>query len=243
MTAISRTRETFAPDSAVDWKRIGPARWYDCKLGTMADRRLSQLTGVPVHKIRYRRELFGIKTWSKHAMHPFIEQLGLTANSEVARLTGLSRSTVGRYARSLSVCSEALYPFRTLIGLIDDAQLAALAGIDEDQVTTVREQLDLPPALPQPIPKASIVENYQGPMLGFESILGSMSDARVSQATGVPIDTVESRRRFLKIPPYKRESKLTPYEHLLGHVPYSVLAKLTGLSSTRVRDFHLSRLG
>jgi len=47
-----------------DWKNIGQARWYDCKLGTMRDEDLAQLVGTKKNVIRYRRQLFGIEAWN-----------------------------------------------------------------------------------------------------------------------------------------------------------------------------------
>lgn len=35
----------------VNWGKIGLARWYDCKLGTMTDRKLAGLVGTSVKVI------------------------------------------------------------------------------------------------------------------------------------------------------------------------------------------------
>lgn len=232
-----------------DWEKVGLPRWYDCKLGTMKDRALARLTGVSLPTIRHRRRQLGIPAWTiAQVIAPFTHLLGVSSDAEIGRLSGASPASVRTYRESLAIparqrpqpapripMSHPVKPFSALLGLVDDQALGRLAGVSADSVTSLREMLKVDPAKPLPPVSADPAQkDFQGPWLGYESMFRSMSDAKISRATGVPFPIVQARRIFLGIEPYQRRSRLAPYEHLLGVVSNNLLAKLVGLSPARI---------
>ena len=238
-----------------DWKNIGQARWYDCKLGTMRDEDLAQLVGTKKNVIRYRRQLFGIEAWNvRMAIEPYRHLLGIESTRTVARLCGVSAYSVDQYRKSLGVkakpgpaslpkpkrfpINHPLRPYKPLLGLVHDQDVADLAGVSRSTVRNWRETLGHTPAKPLPKPRAAApLKNYVGPWLGYDSLFGSMSAAKISRAVGVPFAVVEQRQKFLGATPYQRVSKLARYQHLVGLIPIGLLAKLAGVSITRASEF------
>lgn len=232
-----------------DWKNVGLPRWYDCKLGTMKDRALARLTGVSIPNIRHRRRQLGIPAWTiSQVIAPFTHLLGVSSDTEIGRLSGASPASVRTYRESLAIparrrpepapripIDHPVKPFAALLGLIDDQALARLAGVSAVSVTSLREMLDVDPAKPlAPVSADPALQDFQGPWLGYESMFRSMSDAKISRATGVPFAIVQKRRISLGVEPYQRRSRLAPYEHLLGVISNNLLAKLVGLSPSRI---------
>ncbi|SOS30002.1 hypothetical protein PL963_P100019 (plasmid) [Pseudomonas cerasi] len=240
----------------IDWAKIGLARWYDCKLGTMTDRKLAGLVGTSVAVIRRRRELFCIEVWSisqliKPYRHMFDDHSDLT----IARLCGASVKSVTTYRRSEGL-SEYIRPatlqrrqrlpaghpvrlFRPLLGRVADEEVSRLSGVEVESIASIRESFGLSrlsDEAPHPI-RLNAWANFCGPWLGYESLLGTMSDPKVSRAVNVPVSVVQQRRIFLGIQPYRRVSKLERYRHLLGLVPNNLVAMLAGVSHTRVTDY------
>ncbi|MDY7572660.1 hypothetical protein QN377_08710 [Pseudomonas sp. CCC4.1] len=115
--------------------------------------------------------------------------------------------------------------------------IANLASVSLATAKASREAFDFKPAAPLPeTPERASIQNYQGPWLGYESLFGSISAAKISRAVGVPISIVEQRQAFLGVTPYQRLSRVDRYEHLVGVVPNNVLAKLAGVSPARIAD-------
>ncbi|MHC5208913.1 hypothetical protein [Pseudomonas chlororaphis] len=125
---------------------------------------------------------------------------------------------------------------------MSDQEIAKLAGVQVTTIRALREAFSLEPAalLPE-LPKPAPIQDYPGPWLGYESLIGTMSVAKISRAVGVPFSVVEQRQKFLGIPPYQRVSRVTRYEHLLGVVPNNVLAKLAGVTPARIADIRKRR--
>jgi hypothetical protein len=242
-----------------DWENIGIPRWYDCKLGRMKDRRLARLVGTSLNRIRYRRELFGIAPYSVHeAIEPYRHLLGVETDSHISRLCDVSVSSVTNYRESLCIpprprapqrkqripANHPVRPYKALLGLVADKEIAKLAGVPVATVEALREAFGFQPVAPLPkAPKRRLIPDYHGPLLGYESLFGTMSAAKISRATGVAITVVERRQTFLGVTPYVRVSRLERYRHLVGVVSSSVLAKLAGVSPARVRDFARAKRG
>ncbi|RMQ63388.1 hypothetical protein ALQ01_200046 [Pseudomonas savastanoi pv. glycinea] len=236
---------------SADWARVGLPRWYDCKLARMTHRDLGGLTGISITRIRHPVWTVG------RAIAPYRHLLGVYSDSAVGRLSGVSTGSVRTFRQSLGVPTpkkpepapripkdHPVKPFSALLGLIDDKTLARLAGVSTHNIRSLLEKLNVAAAPPAPkISTRRSHKDFQGPLLGYESLLGSMSDAKVSRATGVPFTVVQARRVFLRVAPYQRRSRLAPYEHLLGVVPGAVLAKLVGLSPARINDMRKSKEG
>jgi hypothetical protein len=91
-------------------------------------------------------------------------------------------------------------------------------------------------------PAQARFEDYVGPWLGYESLFGIMSTAKISRAVGVPFSVVEQRQKFMGVGPFQRISKIAQYQHLVGVIPNALVAKLAGVSSTRVAEFRSSYL-
>lgn len=240
----------------IDWAKIGLARWYDCKLGAMTDRKLAGLVGTSVAVIRRRREMFCIEVWSiNQLIEPYRHMFADNSDLTIARVCGASVKSVTTYRRSEGLAlfvrphplqrrqrlpvGHPVRPFRQLLGLVPDEDVSRLSGVDVESIASVREAFGLNRVIaadPQAA-QQNLWHNFHGPWLGFESLLGSMSDPKVSRTVNVPIPVVEQRRIFLGIQPYRRVSKLTRYRHLLGLVPNNLIAKLAGVSHTRVGDY------
>ncbi len=111
-----------------------------------------------------------------------------------------------------------------------------------ETVKALREAFGFEPAalLPEP-PKPDSIPNYQGSWLGYESLFGTMSAAKISRAVGVPFSVVEQRQKILDVTPYQRVSRVARYEHLLGVVSNNVLAKLAGGTPASVADIRKQR--
>ena len=240
----------------VDWGKIGLARWYDCKLGTMTDRKLAGLVGTSVAVIRHRRELFCIEVWSiKQLIKPYRHMFDDNSDLTIARLCGASVKSVTMYRRSEGLAvflrpdplqrrqilplGHPVRPFRQLLGRVPDEDVSKLSGVDVENIASIREEFGLNRVLaadPQPVHQPGW-HDFHGPWLGFESLLGSMSDPKVSRTVNVPISVIEQRRIFLGVKPYRRVSKLEQYRYLFGVVPNNLIAMLAGVSPTRVADY------
>jgi hypothetical protein len=240
----------------IDWAKIGLARWYDCKLGTMTDRKLAGLVGASVAVIRRRRELFCIEVWSiNQLIKPYSHMFDDNSDLAIARVCGASVKSVTTYRRSEGLpeyvrpatlqrrqrlpAGHPMRPFKLLLGRVTDEELARVSGVDVESIASIRESFGLSPFLAeafQPIQQNAWAD-FHGPWLGYESLLGSMSDPKVSRAVNVPVSVVEKRRIFLAIQPYRRVSKLERYRHLLGLIPNNLIALIAGVSHTRVADY------
>lgn len=245
---------------AADWKNIGLPKWYDYFLGKMKDQRLADLVGTSKSAIRYRRRLFGIPAWTvKQAIEPHRHLLQIVSDRAIAKLCGVSPHSVTTYRRSLGLkakpgptpgqkvrkfpANHPLRPFKALLGLVHDRVIAKLAGVSCTTVRNWRESFGLQPAGPLPKkPAQARFEDYVGPWLGYESLFGIMSTAKISRAVGVPFSVVEQRQKFMGVGPFQRISKIAQYQHLVGVVPNALVAKLAGVSSTRVAEFRSSYL-
>lgn len=238
----------------VDWKNIGLPRWYDCKLGRIKDQTLAKLVGTSKNRIRYRRIALGIAACTvDQVIKPFRDLLGGESDRHIARLCGASVTSVTTYRESIGVSAmprpislqrtqripagHPVRPYKTLLGLVSDREVATLSGVPIATVIELREAFGLDPAEPLPEPqKQPVLRDYTGPWLGYESLFGTMSAAKISRAVGVPFSVVERRQEFLGVTPYKRVSRVARYEHLLEIVSDGVLAKLAGVSTSRVAD-------
>lgn len=239
---------------AVDWKTVGLPRWYDCKLGRLKDQALARLVGTTKGRIRARRLALGIAACSvNQVIEPFRHLLGVESDRVIAARCGASISSVTTYRESLGIPAKPrpvpltrqqripldhpVRPYKALLGLVSDQDIANLAGVSLATAKASREAFDFKPAAPLPeTPERASIQNYQGPWLGYESLFGSMSAAKISRAVGVPISIVEQRQAFLGVTPYQRLSRVDRYEHLVGVVPNNVLAKLAGVSPARIAD-------
>lgn len=240
-------------DQTANWVSIGPARWYDCMLGKYTDRKLAMLTGTTEKRIYSRRRDFGIKAYSiSQAIEPYLALLGSESDGAVAALCGASVRSVRDFRQSRNIPprhesrprptqqrlpADPLRPYTALLGKVPDADVARLSGLGVEEVRSLRESFNLPEVDPideqAPAPR---VKDFHGPLLGYESLLGTVSDAKVSREVGVPYGVVVARRIFLDIPPYQRIARASRYKHLIGVVSDSVLAKLAGVSRTRIAD-------
>ncbi|KPW79399.1 hypothetical protein [Pseudomonas cannabina] len=240
----------------VNWGKIGLARWYDCKLGTMTDRKLAGLVGTSVKVISHRRELFCIEVWSiNQLIKPYRHMFDDNSDLTIARICGASVKSVTTYRRTEGLApflrpdplqrrqrlplGHPVRPFRQLLGLVPDEDVSRLSGVDVESIASIREAFGLHRVLaadPQPGQQPGW-HDFHGPWLGFESLLGSMSNSKISRAVNVPISVVEQRRLFLRVQPYRRVSKLEQYRHLFGLVPNNLIAMLAGVSPTRVAAY------
>lgn len=243
---------------AVDWKLIDLPRWYDCKLGRMKDQTLAKLVGTTKNRIRSRRMAFGIAPFTvDQLIEPFRDLLGIHTDTSVARLSGVSLFSVTDYREAQGIpakprpiqrtqripASHPVRPYKALLGLVPDQEVANLADAPVVIVKALRESFGLEPAAPLPeSPKQTPIQDCPGPWIGYESLFGRMSAAKISRAVGVPFSVVEQRQAFLGVPPFQRVSRLARYEHLLGLVSNGVLAKLAGVSPSRVALFRKQKV-
>jgi transcriptional regulator with XRE-family HTH domain len=188
------------------------------------------------------------------AIEPYRHLLGIESTRTVARLCGVSAYSVDQYRKSLGVkakpgppslpkpkrfpVNHPLRRYKPLLGIVHDQDVADLAGVSRTTVRNWREALGRAPADPLPKqPTTAKLKNYVGPWLGYESLFGSMSAAKISRAVGVPYPVVEQRQKFLGVTTYKRVSKLARYQHLIGLIPIGLLAELAGVSISRASEF------
>lgn len=235
------------------WISIGVARWYDCMLGKYTDRELARLVGTTEGRITRRRTLFRIDAFSiNQVIEPYRHLLGKESDVAVAALCGASVRSVGDYRRSLGITTQQkakpadphplpndhpLHRFKELLGRVPDGDVVQLCGVEVECVVNAREALGREPVHLDDEPDVvSVVSDFHGPMLGFESLLGTMPDTKISRDVGVPVAVVEERRDHLGIKPFLRVSRAARYAYLLGLVPDILLAELTGVSRTRIAD-------
>lgn len=242
---------------AADWKNVGVARWYDCKLGRIKDQPLAKLVGTTKGVIRYRRMQLGIDACTvDQQIEPFRHLLGIESDRSIAARCGASVSSVTTYRESQGIApkprpavnkyripaNHPVKPYRQLLGLVPDPDIAQLAGVPVAVVEALRVSFGFEPCAPLPgLPALESLQNYQGPWLGYESLFGKMSAAKISRAVGVPFSVVERRQQFLGVTPYRRVSRVARYEHLLGVVSNNVLAKLAGVAPARIADIRKAR--
>jgi hypothetical protein len=219
----------------------------------MKDQTLAKLIGTTTNRIRSRRMAFGIAPFTvDQLIEPFRDLLGVQSDTYVARLSGVSLFSVTSYREEQGIlakprpiqrtqripASHPVRPYKTLLGLVPDQEVANLAGVPVATVKALRESFSLEPATPLPeSPKQIPIQDCAGPWIGYESLFGRMSSAKISRAVGVPFSVVEQRQAFLGVPAFQRVSRLARYEYLLGLVSNGVLAKLAGVSPSRVALF------
>jgi hypothetical protein len=240
---------------AVDWKVVGLPRWYDCMLGTMKDRALARILGITREQVRSRRIALGIEPFTvDKCIEPYRELLGVDTDAHVARLSGVSVFSVTAYRKAQGIAprprkttikaaspipaGHPVRPYKGLLGLVPDQDIARVAKVKTQMVTELRVACGIvegPPSVEffDQVP----IRDYTGPWLGYESLFGQMSVAKISRAVGVPYQVVQRRQDFLGVKPYQRVSKLARYSHLLGVVSNGVLGKLAGVSTSRVADY------
>lgn len=231
---------------------IGKPRDYDHLLGTMKDLHLSQQVGTSRHAIKRRREAYGIPAYTvAQAIAPYAHLLGVLSDRSVGAQCGVSSHMVKTYRESRGILpvfrpkprvqrlpiGHPLRPYKPLFGFVSDQEIARIADVLLDTVQQARESLGFEPVAP--VLQASEIiplQDSHGPLLGYESLLHSMSIARISRIVGVPYNIIEKRRDFLGVKPYERVSRAARYNHLLGVIPHTLLAKLAGVSASRVQD-------
>lgn len=235
----------------VNWIAVGIARWYDCKLGRMTDRALAKLVGTTEESIRRRRVLFKIEAYSVDlAIEPFAHLFGIKSDQFIADQCGVSVRSVLTYRKARGIARKPTAaelaelrpiapparPYQAALGLVPDLAIATAWGLDVEEVEQVRVDLGLPAAPPLPGTTDPVaIENFHGPGLGYESLLGTMSAAKISREVGVPVAVIEHRRQFLGIEPYRRVSRAERFAHLFDVIPTHVLSKLAGVSGARIR--------
>lgn len=237
-----------------NWKAIGVARWFDPMLGKFTDRKLAKLVGTTERHISRRRHLFGIEAYSvKQAIEPFANLLGVESDESIATKCGASVRSVRVYRQSKGILPRSqvqrreqrlpmghpVRPFKDVLKLVSAEDIAKAAGVPVQVVLQVCEDF----GIQSPTHEDQVVTlpllDVSGPWLGFESLLGSMSSARISRAVGVPLEVVKRRREFLGVD-YQRIAKAERFTHLFGLVPNSVIAKLAGVSAVRIADMRKS---
>jgi hypothetical protein len=244
---------------AIDWKVVGWLRSYDRMLGTMKDRELARILGTTRERIRLRRVALGIEAFTvDKAIEPYRYLLGVETDAHVARLSGVSSFSVAAYRQAQGIAprprrtslkrakpipaDHPVRPYRSLLGLVPDEDIARIADVATEAVAALREAWELEEAQPlAESPKQTPLPNYIGPWLGYESLFGTMSTAKISRAVGVPFSVVQRRQEFLGVKPYQRVSRLARYSHLLGVVSDGVLGKLAGVSPARVADYRVQK--
>ncbi len=231
---------------------IGKPRDYDHLLGTMKDLHLSLQVGTSRHAIKRRREAYGLPPYTvAQAIAPHTHLLGVISDRSVAARCGVSAHMVKAYRESQKILpvfrpkprqqslplGHPLRAYKPLFGFVSDQEIARVSDVPLDAVQQTRESLGFEPVAPllQPVEIAPL-QDFHGPLLGYESLLHSMSIAKISRIVGVPYSIIEKRRDFLGVKPYVRVSKAARYNHLLGVIPHSLLAKLAGISASRVQD-------
>ncbi|MFJ3110296.1 hypothetical protein [Pseudomonas putida] len=241
----------------VNWIAVGIARWYDCKLGRMTDRALANLVGTTEKSIRRRRVLFKIKAYSVDlAIEPFAHLFGCKSDEFIADQSGVSVRSVRTYRKARGIARKPTAaelaelrpiapparPYQAALGLVPDLEIATTWGLAIEEVEQVRVELGLPAAPPLPGTTEPVaIEDFHGPGLGYESLLGTMSTAKISRMVGVPVAVIEDRRQFLGIEPYRRVSRAERFAHLFGVIPNPVLSKLAGVTGARIRMLRKAR--
>ncbi|BAW26888.1 MULTISPECIES: hypothetical protein [Pseudomonas] len=223
---------------------------YDSKLGKLKDVELARLIGSTPHRIRRRREQLGIAPWSVgQKIEPYKHLLGYTTDRAIAAQCGVSSKSVKAYRESLGILpvfrpvprkqalplNHDLRPYKPLFGFVSDQEIAQLAGADLAVVQDIREALGFEPV--PPVPGSStpqLIADYHGPLLGYESLLSTMTPAKISRHVGVPYSIILQRCKDLGIQPFTRVSVASRYDHLLGKVPDALVARLAGVSRASI---------
>lgn len=246
--------EASAP-RVVNPTAIGKPLDYDHLLGTMKDLHLSLQVGTSRRAIMRRREAYGIPPYTAaKAIAPYAHLLGVLSDRSVGAQCGVSSYMVKTYRESQGILpvfrpkprvqrlpiDHPLRPYKPLFGFVSDQEIGRVADVPLDTVQQARESLGFEPVAPVLQPSEVIpLQDSHGPLLGYESLLHSMSIAKICRIVGVPYNVIEKRRDFLGVKPYERVSRAARYNHLLGVIPNTLLAKLAGISASRVR--YLSR--
>ena len=217
-------------------KKIFKPKPYDSLLGTMSDQDLAEATGVSNRTIRDRRKLLGVDAWSVEvALDPHKHLLGILSDKEIANISGVGISSVTKYRKERDIHPHPLAEFVPLLGLVSDEDVARVSEMPLTLVETVRWILNIEELVEEIIEPIQIVD-FEGPLLGFESLLTTATVTEIQRQTGIHFSIIERRRDFLGLPVFQNKSKLDRYKHLVGIVPVPLLAKLVGLSGSRVRQ-------
>lgn len=217
-------------------KRPFKPKPYDSLLGTMSDQDLANATGVCNRTIGARRKLLGVEAWSVEvALTPHMHLLGILSDKEISNISGVGISSVTKYRKENDIHPHPLAEFVPLLGHVTDEDVARVSEMPLALVEKVRWTLNIE-KLVEEVSEPICVEDFEGPFLGFESLLTTKTVTEIERQTGIHFSIIERRRDFLGLPTFQHKSKLEPYKHLVGIVPVPLLAKLVGLSGSRVRQ-------
>lgn len=232
--------ESEQPMESAAPKRPFKAKPYDSLLGTMSDQDLANATGVCNQTISARRKLLGVDAWSVEiALSPHMHLLGILSDKEISNISGIGISSVTKYRKENDIHPHPLAEFLPLLGRVTDEDVSRVSEKPISMVERVRWILSID-AFVEEVNDPIRVEDFEGPLLGFESLLTTATSTEIMRQTGIHFSIIERRRDFLGLPVFQHKSKLEPYMHLVGIVPVPLLAKLAGLSGSRVRQ--LSKL-
>ena len=239
------------------WKYIGAAKWYDCKLGKYYDQELARLAGTTPGRIKRRRELFGIPPYSiNQAIEPYAHLVGLLSDRALSEKCGASVTSIRMYREERGIGPRAkvphrqqrlplghpVRPFKDALRLVPAEDVAVAANVPLQDVLDVCAVFGIkPPKADIHPPESAPLEDVAGPLIGYESLFGKMSSAKISRAVGVPLGVIEQRRISLGLPSHERVSKADRYKHLFGLLPNAVIAKLAGLSTARIADMRKAK--
>lgn len=195
-----RRRRSKPKPKRVDWSSVD---W------SLSNADIARNVGLSRERVRQVREEMGLEAspsvtrtkleaeWRERLLEAGVE----TAHfAEVVRRLGVEETTARKWMKRLGMESPSLYmdwDNEERLGKMSDVELAILLGVAQNTVCQARTRRGIPP--------------FEGPRRKYvkwnpewNALLGTMPDAKVSQATGASHLNVFMRRKKLGIAAYRK---------------------------------------
>lgn len=189
-------------------------------LGKMPDRRLAAQLGISESTVHFKRQRLGIPAFRPHRRirwsEEMLELLGRVRDSDVAEQYGIPKKSVYLKRTKLGIpaaFASGLMVVRTP-EIADLLRLPTLevqrrSGLSVETIKRLRAELDI---------SAPTLVRWRWD-LEILARLGKEPDATLARDFGVPLSSVENKRRALGIPPFRPRRGSRPKRQPVGVSP------------------------
>lgn len=232
-THTNREEDLPMGDRASDVHDLNGYNLQSYQLGAMSDRVEAGAMREPHHDRQLR---LGTAVWgARSKLSPYEWLAGILGDNRLSRISGWSSSSIAKFRKKHGIQFHPLRDFLPLLGLVADHDVSRASSVPVEVVTELRQYLGIYAFVAEPVEEI-VIEDFHGPLLGFESLLIKMNVIDIHRETGINPNIVDRRRKHLGLPSVGLKSKLDPYRHLVNVISIPLLAKLCGITDPRVRQ-------
>jgi len=233
VTHTNREEDLPMGDRASDVQDLNGYNPQSYQLGAMPDRVEAGAMREPHHDRQLR---LGTAVWgARSKLSPYEWLAGILGDNRLSRISGWSSSSIAKFRKKHGIQFHPLRDFVPLLGLVADQDVSRASSVPLEVVTALRQYLRVYEYVAESVDEVKI-EDFQGPLLGFESMLTTKNSAEIYRECGINPNIVDRRRKHLGLPSVGLKSKLDPYRHLVNVISIPLLAKLCGITDPRVRQ-------